>query len=116
MKVHHIDDIEETKVEMEGAKDARMRLLISEREGAENFAMRLFTVAPGGHTPYHQHNYEHEIFVLSGKGVLRGEKKKHELRSGDAVFVAPNEEHQFVNTGSEPFQFLCLIPAPEKCA
>jgi mannose-6-phosphate isomerase-like protein (cupin superfamily) len=38
-----------------------------------------------------------------------------------AVFVPPNEVHQFRNTGSGPLKFLCLIPHPlrgmsEPCA
>jgi mannose-6-phosphate isomerase-like protein (cupin superfamily) len=26
------------------------------------------------------------------------------------VFVPPNEEHQFTNTGDEVLRFVCLIP------
>jgi mannose-6-phosphate isomerase-like protein (cupin superfamily) len=29
-----------------------------------------------------------------------------------AVFVPPNQLHQFRNTGSGPMKFLCLIPHP----
>lgn len=101
---------------MDGAEKARMRLLISEKEGAENFAMRMFTVAPGGHTPYHFHDYEHEVFVLEGKGLLRGEDGSHEFASGAVIFVQPNEKHQFVNAGDSPLKFLCLIPVANKCA
>ncbi len=115
MEVRSYKDIEETVVEMEGAVGARMRLLISQKEGAENFAMRMFTVAPGGHTPFHFHNYEHEVFVLEGQGTLKGADSERSFGSGDVIFVQPDERHQFVNAGSEPLRFLCLIPSPEKC-
>lgn len=115
MKIQNFKHIEETEVTMEGSKDAKMRLLISDKDGAENFAMRMFTVAKGGHTPFHFHNYEHEVFVLEGQGVLKGEDKQHSFTAGDVIFVAPNEKHQFVNAGDDEMKFLCLIPSPEKC-
>ncbi|MCS7224488.1 MAG: cupin domain-containing protein [Armatimonadetes bacterium] len=89
-----------------------VRWLIGEKEGAPNFHMRLFTLAPGASTPWHQHPWEHEIFVLKGNGSVRSESGIHTLGPGSAVFVAPNEWHQFRNeSAQEPFQFLCLIPA-----
>ncbi|RMF67092.1 MAG: cupin domain-containing protein [Calditrichaeota bacterium] len=100
---------------MEGTKDTSMRLLLSEQDGAPNFAMRMFTVKPGGHTPFHFHNYEHEVYVLAGRGVLKGEDREHVFEAGDVIFVAPNEKHQFRNAGDSDLQFLCLIPAADKC-
>ncbi|MCG8608088.1 cupin domain-containing protein [bacterium] len=114
MKVASYTDIEETEVTMEGTKDATMRMLISDKDGAENFAMRMFTVKPGGHTPYHHHNYEHEVFVLEGAGVLKGENAEHPFTAGDTIFIKPNEKHQFRNAGDSDMKFLCLIPTPEK--
>jgi quercetin dioxygenase-like cupin family protein len=116
MKIQNFTDVKETAVTMDGAKDAKMRLLISDKDGAPNFAMRMFTVAPGGHTPFHFHNYEHEIFVLDGEGVLKAEEASHRFKAGDVIFVAPNEKHQFQNIGLRDLKFLCLIPTPEKCA
>ena len=34
---------------------------------------------------------------------------------GDVVFVEPNVLHQFVNSGDEPFKFLCLVPVTHDC-
>ncbi len=116
MKIQSYKDIEETEVSMEGTKDAKMRMLISDKDGANNFAMRMFSVAAGGHTPFHFHNYEHEVFVLEGRGVLKGEEKEHRFKAGDVIFVSPDEKHQFVNAGQGELKFLCLIPTPEKCA
>ncbi len=72
--------------------------------------MRQFEVAPGGYTPRHSHDYEHEVFVLEGNGVVFEGDKQHKLSAGDVVFVQPNEVHQFRNTGQQPLKFLCLIP------
>ena len=43
-----------------------LRPLITKAEGAPRFAMRVFTLEPAGHTPYHAHEWEHEVYVLAG--------------------------------------------------
>lgn len=110
MKIQNSNEIEEIEVTMAGAKNAKMRLLISDKDGANKFAMRMFTVEPDGHTPFHFHDYEHEIYVLDGRGVLRGEDGEHPFTAGDVIFVKPNEKHQFRNVGEAAMKFLCLIP------
>lgn len=103
-------------VQMEGVKDATIREVITERDGAPNFAMRIFEVAPGGHTPLHHHNFEHEVYVLGGCGELESSEGPKPIRQGDAVYVPANALHQFRNTGGETLKFICLIPAMSHCA
>lgn len=110
MKVNAAESVPAKPVEMEGAKGCTVRQLLNEADGTPTFAMRQFEVAPGGHTPRHSHDYEHEVFVLAGSGVVFEGDKQHQLTAGDVVFVKPNEVHQFRNTGATPMKFLCLIP------
>ncbi|HEV2970600.1 MAG TPA: cupin domain-containing protein [Pirellulales bacterium] len=110
MKVSHFEQTPAVPVQMEGSSGCQVRWLVDEHDGAPNFAMRQFEVAPGGHTPQHFHDYEHEVFVLEGAGVVLEDGREHPLHAGDVVFVKPNEVHQFRNTGSAPLKFLCLIP------
>jgi len=86
------------------------REVITAKDGAPNFCMRVFEVDPGSSTPSHSHPWEHEVFVLSGKGVVTGEQGKTPISTGSVVFVAPNEQHCFVNTTSQTLRFICLIP------
>jgi quercetin dioxygenase-like cupin family protein len=79
-------------------------------EDAPRFAMRVIEVEAGGSTPCHTHDWEHEVFVISGRGKVRGADGEHEIAPNDAVFVAPGEEHCFTNTGDEAFRFVCCIP------
>ena len=69
MIITHAKDVKAEDVG-EGAKGVKIRWLIGEQDGAPNFAMRHFEVAPGGHTPHHSHDWEHEVFVLSGRGKV----------------------------------------------
>jgi quercetin dioxygenase-like cupin family protein len=110
MRVQNYQDVDMKEVEMEGANGCRVRHLVGQVDQAPNFAMRQFEVAPGGHTPKHFHDYEHEVFVLEGEGVVVDGDQEQPLSSGDVVYVAPNDVHQFRNTGDSPMRFLCLIP------
>ncbi len=110
MKVKAYQQVESEAVAMEGAVNCTVRWLIGEADGAPNFAMRQFEIAPGGHTPKHHHPYEHEVFVLEGEGVVLEGDQEHRLCAGDVVLVSPDEIHQFRNTSSAPLKFLCLVP------
>jgi quercetin dioxygenase-like cupin family protein len=116
MKVKPIAEHEQHPVAMEGAEDVRMRMLVGPQDGAKVFHMRHFEVAVGGHTPHHSHNYEHEVLILKGRGVVKSEGGDRSCQPGDVVWVPPNEKHQFQNSGDEPLEFICLIPAPQDCA
>jgi quercetin dioxygenase-like cupin family protein len=110
MKIMHYQDVNADPVTTEGAKDVTIRLLITKNDGAPGFIMRLFEIAPGGGTPLHTHDNEHEVFVLEGEGAVWRDGKDVPLRPGIAVFVPGGERHCFKNTGAGKFQFLCLVP------
>ena len=110
MKGKHYSEVRNQAVEVEGAVGVTKRVLIGQEDGAPNFIMRQFTLQPGGKTPYHTHNWEHEVYVLSGSGVAKQADGENDIASGSVVLVLPNEDHGFVNTGTEPLVFLCSIP------
>ena len=110
MKHVHYTDVELEEPSEVGIKDLKIRWLISKKDGAKNFAMRLFEVKPGGYSPLHQHDWEHEVFILQGKGVARNKTKEEYFKEGDVLFIKPMEWHQFINTGNKILKFLCLIP------
>ena len=110
MKVQSDSQIDLQDVTMPGSHGCKVRWLIGKSDEAPNFAMREFEVEPGGYTPKHHHPYEHEVFVLDGEGVVIEGEAEHPLRSGDVVYVQPDEVHQFRNSGDRPLKFLCLVP------
>jgi quercetin dioxygenase-like cupin family protein len=110
MKIKPASEVPARTVEVDGAKDVRIRLLIHKEENAPVFHMRQFTVEPGGYTPRHTHPWEHEVYILRGRGTAVTPEGDRPIQTGDAIYVAPGDEHQFQNTGAEPLEFLCLVP------
>jgi len=111
--VKHVHYTQEAAVPVTeaGARGISLRWVISEKDGAENFFMRVVSFQPDSVSPAHQHPYEHETFVLSGRGTLEVEGKKVELKPGDAVFIPGGSHHCFKS--DEGMEMMCLIPNPE---
>src|SRR5215470_7591978 len=101
MKIKSTASVPSNEVTMVGSHNCRVRWLLGEKDDAPTFAMREFEVAPGGHTPKHFHDYEHEVYVLAGNGVIVDGVEEKPLGAGDVVLVSPNDVHQFKNTGGD---------------
>ena len=110
-KVSH-KDVQGTSPE--GTEGVDFRPLLAENVDPPNFYLRVFDIAPSGHTPLHTHAWEHEVFVVSGSGKIVLDKREEAIAEGDAVFVEPNELHQFVNDGKTPMRMICVIPKPKR--
>jgi quercetin dioxygenase-like cupin family protein len=93
------------------APGASIRWLIDDdHDGAPVYALRMIEIEPGGNSPHHSHPYEHENFIVQGKGRLRIVDTWYDLREGDVAFVPAGISHQYVNAGEIPLKFLCGIP------
>ncbi len=110
MKVVRSSAVAKNSVEMDGAEGVEIRWLISKDDGAENFAMRMFELEPAGHTPLHTHEWEHEVFIVEGKGTFVCDGAEHAFEKEFVIFVPGGREHCFKNTGMGTLRFLCLIP------
>jgi len=109
MKIFNYQNVEAKNAD-EGASKLKVRWLITKEMGAPNFAMRLFEMEPKGHSPFHSHPWEHEVFILEGEGVVASEEGEKKFRAGDVIFILPNEKHQLKNNGEKTVKFLCLVP------
>ena len=109
MKIFNYQNVEAKNAD-EGASKLKVRWLITKEMGAPNFAMRLFEMEPKGHSPFHSHPWEHEVFILEGEGVVASEEGEKKFRAGDVIFILPNEKHQLKNNGEKNVKFLCLVP------
>jgi quercetin dioxygenase-like cupin family protein len=111
MKIVSLSDVKRMEVQMEGAVGAWKQLPLGSQDDTPVYSYRVFTVEPGGHTPYHQHPYEHMNYVIEGIGALVNENGEETLlKPGDFALVNPNEKHQYRNKGNFPFKMICGVP------
>ncbi|NIP67434.1 cupin domain-containing protein [Candidatus Bathyarchaeota archaeon] len=109
-KAVHLTKIEQKDITEPGFDGVKVRWLITRGDGAENFAMRHFEISPGGESAHHSHSWEHETFILNGRGLVVCGDEERQVSPGFVVFIPPNVPHHFENLGDDEFRFLCLIP------
>jgi quercetin dioxygenase-like cupin family protein len=100
-------------------------VLVDESDGAPNFAMRRFTLAPGSEVPAHTNAVEHEQYVLEGEYVVGisdspeanradGEAvdggEEYEVSAGDSLLIPAGVVHWYRNDGDETGAFICCVP------
>ena len=97
---------------MEGAKDIYKQVPISREDGSPTFCFRVFTIEPGGYTPFHQHHFEHLNYVIEGSGsIVTGNGEEREIHKGCFALILPDEQHQYKNTSAdEPLIMICAVP------
>lgn len=110
MIVDETEKIRCTEVDEPDISGVRMKVLLGSDQGAENFVMREFAIERDGHTAYHTHEWEHEVYVLDGEGAIKQGDQEFPIKQGSFAFVKPHEEHQFLNKGRGVFRFICVVP------
>jgi quercetin dioxygenase-like cupin family protein len=80
-------------------------------EGGPKLEIRYFEVPPGSVSRLEKHEHEHYVIVGQGVGVAVVGEAVREIKQHDVVYVGPLEPHQFVNRGTEPFGFFCVVTA-----
>lgn len=113
--IRNINSVPTNPVQMAGVNGAEMAIMVGREHGAPNFALRHFRVTPGGNTPRHSHDYEHEVFIVEGGGTVLLNGAEQPVRSGDVIYVPANQEHQFKADGHAGLRFLCLVPVTRDC-
>jgi len=112
MKIINIDSVSKVKAEMEGAEKVFKQVPIASDDGTPVFSFRVFSIEPGGHTPYHIHPFEHLNYVIEGEGCMVTESgEERSIKKGDFALVLPNEKHQYKNkSNSEAMVMICAVP------
>ncbi len=110
MIVGHMKDVPVTEIVNPQVKDVNMQVLVSPNEGWDSHVMRVFEVAPGGHTPKHQHPWPHINYVIDGTGDLMVAGTHYEITAGSYAYVPQDTLHQFKSVGDVPLKFICIVP------
>ncbi len=107
--VRHESDCEPVELTGDGIRGVTKRIAIGPSDGYDGF-FRVFTVQPGGNSPYHEHAWFHANYILEGQGTVVIDGADFPVKVGSVAYIEGGKRHNFVNTGSEPLKFICLVP------
>lgn len=102
--VKKFDEVDE--MDMPGG--ATIRWLITHKEGAPTFSMRFIKIDKGKASPAHSHDYEHEIYVISGKGEFTIGDQKLIAEKDHFAFIPGNVYHNM--RAIEDMKLICVVP------
>ena len=51
----------------------------------------------GETSPHHIHEWEHEVYIIAGKGTLHCDGVEYPVQAGDGLFIPPNVDHYTIN-------------------
>lgn len=87
------------------------QVVLGPEDGSDEIVLRYFSVAAGGATPFHSHDFPHLVKIEAGRGVaVNADGNEQPVVADDYVYIEANEVHNFKNTGDEPFEFICIVP------
>jgi len=107
--VRHESDIKPVDMQGKGVVGVTKQMLMGPKDGYDGF-FRVFTVQPGGNSPYHAHAWFHANYVLEGQGKIVIEGVENPVKAGSVAYIDGGKNHNFVNTGNTPLKFICLVP------
>lgn len=97
------------------AGTATQRQVLIGPDEAPNFALRRFTIQPGGGMPRHTNTVEHEQYVLCGRAKVGIGDEVFEVQEDNVLYIPAGVPHWYEVEGHEPFEFLCIVPnAPDR--
>ena len=90
------------------------------RNSAQNVARKLhelilhfvqpgFEIDPQGHTPKHIHDWEHEVFIVSGSGYVFKDGLEIPIEKDTFLLVPKGELHQFI-AGEDGMNMIRIVP------
>ncbi len=78
-----------------------------------NLNIALIVVAPGKSSEAHYHvKIEEVYYILAGKGEIRIDDNREEVRTGHAVYIPNGKTHAIRNTFDEPLILLSINAPP----
>ncbi|WP_051324510.1 cupin domain-containing protein [Candidatus Solirubrobacter pratensis] len=83
--------------------------LVRAPEAGVSFEVRYFEIAPGGFSSLEKHEHVHVVVAARGSGRALVGDTVVELAAMDIVETPPWAPHRWINTGDEPFGFLCTV-------
>ena len=98
------------EVVLEGVTHTSRANVIGPDQGWADHTLRVFRIGPGGHTPRHEHDWQHINYIIEGRGTLMIGDDTRPISRGDFAVVPSNTRHQFRNESDQDLVFICIVP------
>lgn len=109
VKIKRCDDVPPAA---SGYAGVTKQVILGPADGSDEIVLRYFSVTEDQATPWHAHDFPHLVKIEAGRGVAVGaDGSETPVSAGDYVYVASNDMHNFKNAGTDPFEFVCIVPA-----
>jgi quercetin dioxygenase-like cupin family protein len=95
---------------VDAAEGLEKGVLVNEDHGAEDVAIRRFTLTPGGEVPEHTNEIEHAQYVLAGEYVVGIDGEEYTVGAGDSLHIPAGVVHWYRNDGDTEGAFICAVP------
>jgi mannose-6-phosphate isomerase-like protein (cupin superfamily) len=73
---------------------------------AENLAITIVEMEPGGFQHLHSHEPEQMYYILEGHGEMTVDGEDRPVQAGDCIFIPSFAEHGLKNTGEGVLRYL----------
>ena len=93
-----------------GSTRVTMKQLVGKEDGAEKTALHEIKILKGGRTSVHSHNWQHQMFVTYGNGLLLMGGKPVPIQKGDVLVIPRGEAHGLEQRGRAPLVILTVTP------
>jgi quercetin dioxygenase-like cupin family protein len=80
----------------------------------EGVKVVLTRVVAGGSFAAHRDAYGHLFYILAGQGVVHIGGREHSAGPGLAIRILPDEEHAYLNTGSDDLVLISMNLPPAR--
>jgi quercetin dioxygenase-like cupin family protein len=90
-------------------KNIVKRDLIDKQCPDVDFEVRYFEISDYGYSSLEKHGHPHVVIIGRGKGKVIVGDEIFEAKPFDIFYIAPNQEHQLIQTAKEPFGFFCMV-------
>lgn len=71
--------------------------LISLDDNPPTCTLSYSVIEPGETSSHHIHEWEHEVYILEGSGVLVCDGTEYPVKEGDGIFIPGNVDHYTLN-------------------
>ena len=106
------DNIKSLQIEEEGAEKMSLQwLLPDDLERSPSYCTRKITLGAYGKTPRRTTSWEHQLYILKGRGELHEFGRTTSLNSGIAIQVRPCLSFEIINTSEDELVYLDVIPS-----